>query len=192
MKVRRLVSSQMLRAIALATWLLLPPLHAAIKTEEIPDLKPPQGSLPAEAERRSLWPFVLAGAGILAGLLLLSKKPAARLVAETPYARAIRELDAQGQPEAVTISRIVHRYLIETFSAPGPGQTFEDLAALLARDSRWTPALRERLRLLVDPLEIAKFAPPGNPADLQRLRNDAKSLLADLDALHRPPVTSPA
>lgn len=192
MKERRLVPSQMLRAIALATWLLLPPLHAAIKTEEIPDLKPPQGTLPEEAKRRSLWPLALAGMGIVGGFLLLSKKPVTRVAFETPYARAIRELSAQGQLEAVTISRIVHRYLIETFSTPGPGQTFEDLAALLARDPRWTPTLRERLRLLVDPLEIAKFAPPGNPADLQRLRNDAKSLLADLDALHRPHVTSPA
>jgi hypothetical protein len=178
-------------AIALAIWLLLPSLHAAIKTEEIPELKAPQGRIPEEFEQRSYLPWIVVGACVAGAVaVLLWGRKSVPVVTETPYARAARELNALQQPDPVVIGTIVRRYITETFPNPGPGQTFEELAALLARDPRWTPALRERLRLLIDPLEIAKFAPPGNAADLKRLREDASTLLADLDALQRPPVNS--
>jgi hypothetical protein len=183
----------MLSAIVFAIWLLLPPLHAAIKTEDIPDLKSPQGRMPDEFEKRSYLPWLFGGACVTGAiaLLLWQRKPVPAPT-ETPYARAVRELNALRDPEPVVIGDILRRYITETFPNPGPGQTFEELATLLAHDPRWSPALRERLRLLIDPLEIAKFAPPGNPANLQRLREDASALLADLDSLHRPPVISPA
>ena len=191
MTARPPLPTRTLPAIALAIWLLLPTLQAAIKTEEIPELKSPQGALPDEVEQRTYWAWLVAGVWVTGAivLLLLRRKPAPTAI-ETPYARAIRELNALRDPEPVVIGDILRRYITETFPNPGPGQTFEELATLLARDPRWTPALRERLRLLIDPLEIAKFAPPGNPADLQRLRGDASALLTDLDALHRPPVNS--
>jgi hypothetical protein len=192
MNVRRLVPSRMLPAIALVAWLALTALHGAIKTEAIPELKPPQGTLPDDVEQHSLWPLAIAGAGMVLGLILIWQKPTTRRAVETPYAQAMRELIGAQQPDAASIGSIVRRYIVQTFAAPGPGQTFEELAALLSRDPRWTPALQERLRLLIDPLEIAKFAPPGNPADPQRLRDDAFTLLTDLAALHRPPVISPA
>jgi hypothetical protein len=179
--------------IAIAIWLLLPSLHGAIKTEEIPELKAPQGRMPDEFQKRSYLPWIIAGACVTGAIaVLLWRRKSVPLVTETPYARASRELNALQQPDPVVIGTILRCYITETFPSPGPGQTFEELAALLARDPRWTPALRERLRLLIDPLEIAKFAPPGNAADLKRLREDASALLSDLDALQRPPVNSPA
>ena len=192
MKARLPVPARILPIIVLVIWMLVPSLCAAIKTEEIPDLKPPQGALPDEIENRSFWPFVIAGVGVVAGLLLLWPRRPTQRVAETPFIQAMRELNGSHQPDAATISGIVRRYIVQTFPTTVPGQTFEELAAVLSRDPRWTPALRERLRLLIDPLEIAKFAPPGNPADLQRLRNDASTLVTDLNGLHRPAVTATA
>jgi hypothetical protein len=192
MKARLAVPAHILPVIVLIIWMLVPSLFAAIKTEEIPDLKPPQGALPEEIEKRSFWPFVIALAGIAAGLVLLWPRRPTPRIAETPFIQAMRELNGSHQPDAVTISSIVRRYIVQTFPTAVPGQTFEELATVLSREPLWTTALRERLRLLTDPLEIAKFAPPGNPADLQRLRNDASTLLTDLHALHRPPVTASA
>ena len=95
-------------------------------------------------------------------------------------------------PDASSIGDLLRGYMTHAFGAPGPGQTFEELAALLGRDPRWTPVLKERLRRLIDPLEIARFAPRATPADMEKLRQEALTLLADAESLRHPPVVQPA
>jgi hypothetical protein len=180
----------------MAPWILAIGLamsaSAAIKTEPIPELKPPRGVLKEVSKRRSALPWIaaaacLAGAAVL--LLPVRRKPQP---VESLYDRTARELRGLREPDPQKIGELLRAYICEAFGAPGPGQTFEELAALLTNDPRWTPLLKERLRRVIDPLEIARFAPAGTPADMEKLREEALALLANAESLRHPPVVQPA
>jgi hypothetical protein len=163
-------------------------LSAAIKTEPIPPLRPPGGSLEEPMEVRAHWPwFVAAGCLAVSAILLWPRKQ--RIVFRAaPASIARRALTELRKPDAVALGQILRNYIIATHAVPGPGQTFEQLAAVLEADNRWTPALRERFRRLADPLEIAKFAPGATVTDLEQLHEEALGLVEQSDALQRPPI----
>lgn len=165
--------------------------QAAIKSEKsegIPDLRPPQGPMAEPIDARAQWPwFVAAGCLLASAFLLWPRKP--RVVStEAPAATARRALSELRQPDPVALGQILRTYIIATHAVPGPGQTFQQLAAVLERDSRWSPALRERFRQLADPIEIAKFAPGAATSDWHALRERALALIEESDALTRPAV----
>ena len=161
---------------------------AAIKQETIPPLEPPQGQLKEPAIERVQWPwYVAAGCLVVSSLLLWPRKPRP-VFTEDPATRARRKLRELRPPDPVALGAILREYVVETHQVPGPGQTFEELAAYLERDLRWTPALRARFRKLADPVEIAKFAPGAPELNLEAIREEALSIVETADALQRPPV----
>ena len=164
---------------------------AAIKQEPIPPLLPPEGELKEPAIERVQWTwYVAAGCLIVSSLLLWPRKPRP-VFTEDPATRARRKLRELRPPEPVALGAILREYVVATHKVPGPGQTFEELAAYLERDMRWTPALRGRFRKLADPVEIAKFAPGAPALDLEAIREEALSIVESVDALQRPPVPAP-
>jgi hypothetical protein len=164
---------------------------AAIKQEPIPPLLPPQGQLKEPAIDRVAWPwYVAAGCLIVSSLLMWPRKPRP-VFTEDPATRALRKLREIRPPEPVALGAILREYVVATQRVPGPGQTFEELAAHLERDLRWTPALRARFRKLADPVEIAKFAPGAPALNLEAIREEALSIVESADALQRPPVPAP-
>jgi hypothetical protein len=165
--------------------------NAAIKSEGIPELRPPRGPIEEPLEERAQWPwFVAAGCLAASAILLWPRKP--RVIAtEAPAATARRALQELGRPDPLALGQILRDYVIATHAVPGPGQTFEQLSAVLDLDPRWTPALRERFRQLADPLEIANFAPGATLGDFHVLRDRALTLIEEADALQRPPVPVP-
>jgi hypothetical protein len=167
-----------------------PRLHAAIKSEGIPDLRPPRGILEEPSEERSHWPFILAVGCLAVGVILLWPRKQRVTHVEAPAAVARRALQGNRHPGPVGLGQILRDFIIATHAVPGPGQTFEQLAAILAADPRWTPAMRERFKRLADPLEIAKFAPAAGAANLEHLREEALALIDEADASQRPPVPS--
>jgi hypothetical protein len=163
-------------------------LSGAIKSEGIPELRPPRGTLEEPIEERSHWPFFVALGCLVAGVILLWPRKARIISAEPPAAIARRALKDARHPGPVALGQILREFIIATHAVSGPAQTFEQLAAVLAADPRWTPALREKFKRLADPLEIAKFAPDAGAADLEQLRSEALALIEEADALQRPPV----
>jgi hypothetical protein len=163
-------------------------LHAAIKSEGIPDLRPPRGMLEEPEEERSHWPFFVAVGCLAVGVILLWPRKRRIIHVEPPAAIARRALQEARHPGPVGLGQILRDFIIATHAVPGPGQTFEQLAAVLAADPRWTPAMREKFKRLADPLEIAKFAPHAGPANLEHLRDEALALIEEADASQRPAV----
>lgn len=163
---------------------------AAIQQEEIPPLKPAQGALTEPEPEKPVWPWVIAAVAVPVVLFLAWPKGRRQVPVEPPDVRAGRELQALTTPDANALGAILRRYFTSVYPVPGPGQTFEELARLLAQQPRWTPLLTERLHRLTDPLELARFAPSAAPADMARLREEAQSFIRDLESLRQPPPAS--
>jgi hypothetical protein len=162
--------------------------RAAIKSEGIPPLQPPQGKLEEPLVERVHWPwFIVAGCHVAGAILMWPRKRRVQ-VKEDPAVCARRQLRDLRHPSPVAIGAILREYIIATHAVPGPGQTFDQLARVLAADPRWTLALRDRFQQLADPLEIAKFAPGASAVNFEPLRDEALALIEAADALQRPPV----
>ena len=168
--------------------------QAAIKSEKsqgIPELRPPQGPIAEPVDARAQWPWFVAAGCLVMSAILLWPRRAAVVNTEAPAVTARRALKELRQPDPVALGQILRTYIIATHAVPGPGQTFQQLADVLDRDARWSPALRERFRQLADPIEIAKFAPDAAASDWHDLRQRALALIEESDALNRPAVPVP-
>ena len=163
----------------------------AIKSE-IPELRGPKGMLEEVAQQPPKWPWVAAGMCFLGAIVVLWPRRRKAPVAESPYAQAQRELRALRRPTAVELADILRRYMVATFAVSGPGQTFEELAAFIAGDPRWTAERQERLRRLVDPLEVARFAPAREGSAVEPLVEEALAVLAELEAFRGEVEAAPA
>lgn len=161
---------------------------AAIKSEGISPLLPPQGPIEEPLVERVRWPWFVAAGCLVVSAILLWPRQKRVIPSEPPATRARRQLRELRPLNPVTLGAILREYVIATHAVPGPGQTFDELAIVLAGDPRWTPSLRERFRKIADPLEIAKFAPGESAANLEALRDEALAVVEEADALHRPPV----
>jgi hypothetical protein len=162
---------------------------SAVAQGPIPELKPPQGVLPEEPAQRNWWAWVIAGACFAAAAAILWPRRATPVAKELPFVRATRELQRHRHPDPVLLGAILREYFVASFPVPGPGQTFQEMAAHLAAHPRTTPAIQARFTRMADPLEIAKFAPHATPQDMERLRDEALEWLVEAEEIRRPPVT---
>jgi hypothetical protein len=163
-------------------------LCAAIKTEAIPDLRPPIGPMDAVDQDKPIWPWIGGAILVIAAAVFAWPRKSEPKPADPPAARARREIVEMRPIRAERLGEITRRYFAETLTVPGPALTFDELAAILAQDPRWTPLLKEKFRRIADPLEIARFAPVATEANLEELRDEALALIAAADELHRPAV----
>lgn len=169
---------------------------AAIKTEPIPDLRPPRPELPPVVDPKSPLPWVLGGAGLAAITVLLMwprRKPVPPL--PRPFARAQNELAAlRAEPARATpaaVSAIVRRYVVAVFCLPGEGATTGEIASGLAAGSSCPPGLADAVGRFLGECDVAKFAPGAGAADSAELLARAAKLLAELEACLAVPAPVP-
>jgi hypothetical protein len=114
-----------MKRIAAIAGLVLSPfaVHGAIKTEPIPELRPPRAEVPPAAEEKRPLPWVLGGVGVAALAIALAwprRKPAPP--PEPPFAVAQRELKAlsaeHSRATPAAVSSVVRRYVAAAFGLP--------------------------------------------------------------------------
>src|SRR4051812_27795373 len=93
---------------------------AAIKTETIPDLRPPHGAIEEADPQNPPWPWVVGAVLVLAGAALAWPRKSPPQPAEPPAARARREIIGLRPIRAERLGEITRRYFAETQTVPGP------------------------------------------------------------------------
>lgn len=187
----------MKRIAAIASLVLSPfAVHGAIKTEPIPELRPPRPELPPAAEEKSPLPWVLGGVGVAAIAVAIAwprRKSASPPV--PPYIIALRELKAlhaeNSRATPVAVSSVVRRYVVAAFSLPGSGVTSEEVSAGLAAHPRCPAELMDAVDRFLGECDVAKFAPGATPEAVAELIPRAEKLLADLEACRAVPAHVP-
>ena len=119
---------------ALAASVIFLPLTAlaAIKSEPIPELRPPRKELPAPAqqESRPMWPLIAVGAALLLLAACWPRRKPAPPPPE-PFTVAQRELAAlrtdTAQATTAEISSILRRYVVGAFALNGSAPTSEEV-----------------------------------------------------------------
>ena len=174
---------------ATAACLVFAPLVAfgAIKSEGIPDLKPPRPELPASVEEDKRMPWLLGGVALAAlAVWLCWPKHKAVVAAPPPFDIARRELNglrtdgSLATPAAV--SAIVRRYAVAAFDLPGSGVTAEEVASELVLRRSCPPELANAAWQFLAECDVAKFAPGVSSAASSDLLGRAEKLIADLAA----------
>ena len=170
-----------------AACLAFAPLAAfgAIKTDPIPDLRPPRPELPASAEKDNRLPWLLGGVGlaiIAVALCWPRRKPAP----PPPFDVALRELSALRADASLAtpaaVSAIVRRYAVAAFDLPGSGVTAEEVASeLVVRRSCPSELANAAWRFLAD-CDVEKFAPGASGTASSEMLGRAEKLIADLEA----------
>lgn len=188
-----------MKRVAIAASLVFAPLAAmgAIKSEQIPELRPPREELPApmvEVRRHRAWAFAGAGAAlILVALCWPRKKPVPP--PPDPFAIAKKELAAlRANPARATmveVSAIVRRYAVATFELPGQELTSEEVITGLGLCQSCPAEMANAAWQFLSDCDVAKFAPGVPPAEISGLVGRAEKLLADmesarLDSVHVP------
>ena len=158
----------------------------AIKSEPIPDLRPPRPEIPATVEKDNRLPWLLGGVGLAVVAVLLCwprRKPA--VAAPPPFDVAQRELAALrangslATPAAV--SAIVRRYAVAAFDLPGSGVTAEEVASeLVVRRSCPSELANAAWQFLAE-CDVAKFAPGAPHTAPSEILGRTEKLIADLE-----------
>ena len=178
----------MIRTIT-AACLVFAPLVAfsAIKSEEIPDLKPPKPEIPASAEEDKRMPWLLGGVGlaIVAAWLCWPKRKAV-VASSPPFEIAQGELNALRSNSSLAtpaaVSAIVRRYAVAAFDLPGSGVTAEEVASELVLRRSCPSELANAAWQFLAECDVAKFAPGAPGAASPELLGRAEKLIADLAA----------
>lgn len=171
-----------------AACLVFAPLVAfsAIKSEEIPDLKPPKPEIPASAEEDKRMPWLLGGVGlaIFAAWLCWPRRRA--VVAPPPFDIAQRELNALRADASLAtpaaVSAIVRRYAVAAFDLPGSGVTAEEVASELVLRRSCPSELANAAWQFLAECDVAKFAPGMSGTASSEMLGRAEKLIADLAA----------
>ncbi len=116
-----------------------------------------------------------------------------RLMTDTAYARDLRarriahkilnEANRHHSDSHAVVQRALLGYLSDKLNRPTTGLTTDQLLNLLA-DYDLDPGLRERIRAILEQVEISRFAPVGDSAT-QSLVADTKQLINDLEKAFR-------
>ena len=181
----------MIRTVA-AACLAFAPLAAfgAIKSESIPDLRPPRPELPAFVEKDSRLPWLLGGVGLAIVAVMLCwprRKPVSP--PPPPFDVAQHELSALRADASLAtpaaVSAIVRHYAVAAFDLPGSGVTAEEVASQLVMRRSCPPELANAAWQFLAECDVAKFAPftssiPG--ATSSEMLGRAEKLIADLEA----------
>jgi hypothetical protein len=185
--------------LALAASLFITPLAAmgAIKSEEIPELRPPREELPAPVvvvRDQRVWVFAGAGAVlILVALCWPRAKPVPP--PPDPFAIAKRELGAlRANPTRATtveVSAIVRRYAVAAFELPGQELTSEEVITGLGLCQLCPSEMANAAWQFLSDCDVAKFAPGVPPAEMSGLLGRAEKLLADMEAARKDSVLEP-
>jgi hypothetical protein len=174
---------------ALAASVVFAPLAAlgAIKSESIPELRPPRQEVPAPAieERHQAW--LLAGIGavlVLVAVCWPRRKPAPP--PPDPFTVARRKLAElrKGIADATTVevSAILRRYAVEAFELQGSALTSEEVITGLALRRACPVDLANAAWRFLSECDVVKFAPGVPPAQMPELLGRADKLLTDMEA----------
>ena len=175
--------------ILMAACLVFAPLAAsgAIKSESIPDLRPPRPAIPAAVEKDNRLPWLLAGVGLAVVATLLCW-PRRKTVSAppSPFDVARRELDALRRDTSLAtpaaVSVIVRRYAVAAFDLPGSGVTAEEVASGLVVRRSCPSELANAAWQFLAQCDVAKFAPGESPIAPADFLGRAEKLIADLEA----------
>jgi hypothetical protein len=175
---------------ALAASLVFAPFAAmgAIKSEEIPELRPPREELPVPVvvvRDRRVWVFAGTGAAlILAALCWPRKKPTP--TPPDPFALAQRELAAlraqSARATTVEVSAIVRRYAVAAFALPGKELTSEEVITGLGLCQACPAEMANAAWQFLSGCDVANFAPGVPPTEISQWIRRAEKLLADMEA----------
>ena len=172
-----------------AACLVFAPLVAfgAIKSEEIPDLRPPRPELPASAEGDKRMPWLLGGVGLAIIAVWFCWPRRKAVVASTPpFDIAQRELNALRAHSSLAtpaaVSAIVRRYAVAAFDLPGSGVTAEEVASELVLRRSCPSELANAAWQFLAECDVAKFAPGVSGAASPDMLVRAEKLIADLAA----------
>lgn len=176
-----------MKRIALAVLILLPLVAAgAIKSEPIPDLRPPRAELPPLPAEKSRLPWVLgaAGAAVVAlALLWPRRRPALPPVSAFDLARAAI-VGLRADPSLATplsVSAMVRRYAASAFALPGTGVTAEEVASGLAARRNCPTELASQVWQFLAECDVAKFSPGASNAASAELVERAEKLIEALE-----------
>jgi hypothetical protein len=171
-------------------------VFGAIKTEPIPELRPPRPELPPAAATESPLPWALGGVGVAAVAIAIAwprRKPVPPPV--PPFIVAQRELHAlrmENLPATpVAVSSVVCRYVVAAFGLPASGVTSAEVIAGLASHGQCGVELTDVLGRFLGECDVAKFAPGAAPQGPAELVSRAERLLADLEGCRAVPASTP-
>ena len=161
----------------------------AIKTEPIPDLRPPRPELPASAEKDNRLPWLLGGVGlavIAVALCWPRRKPF--VAPPPPFDVAQRELAALRADSSLAtpaaVSAIVRRYAVAAFDLPGSGVTAEEVASELVMRRSCPSELANAAWQFLAECDVAKFAPGTSSASgaaSSEMLGRAEKLITELE-----------
>jgi hypothetical protein len=172
---------------------------AAIMTAQIPDLRPPKGTLaPSLWEQPWFWAslgFAAAALAIFGGLLWWNQRQRGRTVSapapEIVARQALRDLSPQVETDAVLteVSRIVHQYLEQIAGLAREERTTEELLNLLGPSPFSQPETLEAIRGFLDECDRRKYSPAQNVPAASAMAERALSLVEQIESRRQDSVS---
>jgi hypothetical protein len=177
-----------MKCAAAAAALVLMPCFAAgaIKTEPIPDLRPPRQELPPLPEKPDRLPWIFGGTAFALVAVLMfwpRRKPAPP--PPSPYEVAQSALAAmRGDGSLATptaISATLRQFAARAFDLSGGGVTAEEVASGLAARRNCPTELASEVWQFLAECDVAKFAPGAPSPAVTEMLDRADRLVESLE-----------